>query len=201
MTPPPTATIGRSLDAMRVNPDWVKHPLFDRKGWKRLPFGAFAESVNERAEPSEAAEEIYVGLEHIDPQDLHIRRWGKGGDVIGTKLRFRKDDRRDYRVPAGRRGARRRSVCRINEYIDEVLKGQKRGAESTRILGQDLLPVLGQRPAIQITRRELQDEVIRPKMAKAPRVATQLLSRIRCAYAYAIEQGRLTSKTLLVQFA
>lgn len=79
----------------------------------------------------------------------------------------------------------------VNEYIEEVLKGQKRGAESTRILRQDLLPVLGHRPALQITRRELQDEVIRPKMAKAPRVTTQLLSRIRCAYAHAIEQGRL----------
>jgi integrase len=79
----------------------------------------------------------------------------------------------------------------VNEYIKEVLDHQKRGAESVRILRQDLLPVLGHRPALQITRRELQDEVIRPKMAKAPRVATQLLSRVRCAYAHAIEQGRL----------
>jgi integrase len=79
----------------------------------------------------------------------------------------------------------------INEYIKDVLDGQKRGAESARILRQDLLPVLGHRQALQITRRELQDEVIRPKMAKAPRVATQLLCRIRCAYAHAIEQGRL----------
>lgn len=72
-----------------------------------------------------------------------------------------------------------------------MLKGKKRGAESARILCQDLLPVLGSRPALQITRRELQDEVMRPKLARAPRVATQLLSRIRCAYAHAIEQGRL----------
>ena len=79
----------------------------------------------------------------------------------------------------------------VNEYIEEVLDSQKRGAESARILRQDLLPVLGHRPALQITRRELQDEVIRPKMARAPRVATQLLSRVRCAYAHAIEQGRL----------
>ncbi len=78
--------------AISVNSDWAKLPLFDRKGWKRLPFGAFAESMNERAEPSEAAEEIYVGLEHLDPQSLHIRRCGKGSDVIGTKLRFRKGD-------------------------------------------------------------------------------------------------------------
>ena len=79
----------------------------------------------------------------------------------------------------------------VNDYIKEVLDKQKRGGESARILRQDLLPVLGHRSAIQITRRELQDEVLRQRMAKAPRVATQLLSRIRCAYAYAIEQGRL----------
>jgi len=68
-------------------PAWLK-----QSDWKRLPFGAFAESVNVRVEPSEAGEEIYVGLEHLDSQDLHIRRWGKGSDVIGTKLRFRKGD-------------------------------------------------------------------------------------------------------------
>ena len=64
----------------------------------------------------------------------------------------------------------------VNEYIDEVLKGQKRGAESAPILRQDLLPVLGHRPALQITRRELQDEVIRPKMAKAPKSSPGAIS-------------------------
>jgi len=107
MTPPPTtATTGHGLDARRVNLEWAKLPLFDRKGWNRLPFGAFAESVNERAEPSEAAQEIYVGLEHIDPQDLHIRRWGKGSDVIGTKLRFLKRD-----LIFGRRRAYQRKLA------------------------------------------------------------------------------------------
>jgi restriction endonuclease S subunit len=94
------------FDQLKINPAWAKLPLFERKGWKRLPFGAFAESVNERAEPSEAAEEIYVGLEHLDPQDLHIRRWGKGSDVIGTKLRFRKGD-----IIFGRRRAYQRKLA------------------------------------------------------------------------------------------
>ncbi|MFZ3149158.1 MAG: hypothetical protein WA137_08950 [Methanothrix sp.] len=40
---------------LRPNPDWAKLPLFDRKGWRTLPFAEFAESVNERVEPSEAA--------------------------------------------------------------------------------------------------------------------------------------------------
>jgi len=77
---------------LRPNPGWASLPLFDRKGWRRVPFGEFAESINERVEPADAAEEIYVGLEHLDPENLHIRRWGKGSDVIGTKLRFRKGD-------------------------------------------------------------------------------------------------------------
>jgi type I restriction enzyme M protein len=71
----------------QVLPAWIK-----RDEWKRLPFGEFAQSVNERVEPSQAGDEIYVGLEHLDPQDLHICRWGKGSDVIGAKLRFRKGD-------------------------------------------------------------------------------------------------------------
>lgn len=88
------------------NPDWAKLPLFDRTGWRTLPFGEFAQSINERVEPSEAAEDIYVGLEHLDPQSLHIRRWGKGSDVIGTKLRFRNGD-----IIFGRRRAYQRKLA------------------------------------------------------------------------------------------
>ena len=80
------------LASLRPNPDWATLPLFDRTGWTRMAFGEFAESIGERAEPKDAQEEIYVGLEHLDPQCLHIRRWGKGSDVIGGKLRFRKGD-------------------------------------------------------------------------------------------------------------
>ncbi len=90
----------------QLNPDWEKLPIFDRTEWKRLPFGAFAESINERVEPADAAEEIYVGLEHLDPVNLHIRRWGKGSDVIGTKLRFRKGD-----IIFGRRRAYQRKLA------------------------------------------------------------------------------------------
>ena len=94
------------LDSLLVNPDWTKLPLFERKEWKRLPFGAFAESVNERVEPANAAEEIYVGLDDLDSGNLHIRRWGKGSDVIGTKLRFRKGN-----IIFGRRRAYQRKLA------------------------------------------------------------------------------------------
>jgi len=95
-----------SLNGLLPNPDWVKLPLFDRKGWKRMPFGAFADSINERVEPSDVPEEIYVGLEHLEPQNLHVRHWGKGSDVIGTKLRFRKGD-----IIFGRRRAYQRKLA------------------------------------------------------------------------------------------
>jgi len=91
---------------LRPNPGWASLPLFDRKGWRRVSFGEFAESINERVEPADAAEEIYVGLEHLDPESLHIRRWGKGSDVIGTKLRFRKGD-----IIFGRRRAYQRKLA------------------------------------------------------------------------------------------
>lgn len=91
---------------LKPNPDWKKHPIFDRKGWKRLPFGAFADSINERVEPVNATEEIYVGLDDLDPGSLHIRRWGKGSDVIGTKLRFRQGD-----IIFGRRRAYQRKLA------------------------------------------------------------------------------------------
>lgn len=97
---------GDALAALSPNPDWCSLPLFDRLSWTRLPFGDFAQNVNERVEPADAADEIYVGLEHLDPQNLHIRRWGKGSDVIGTKLRFRSGD-----IIFGRRRAYQRKLA------------------------------------------------------------------------------------------
>jgi type I restriction enzyme M protein len=81
-------------------PSWLK-----RSEWKRLPFGQFAESINERVEPADASEEIYVGLDDLDSGNLHLRRWGKGSDVIGTKLRFTKGD-----IIFGRRRAYQRKL-------------------------------------------------------------------------------------------
>ena len=95
-----------TLSNLRPNPLWSELPLFDRTGWRRMAFGAFAESIGERAEPKDAQEEIYVGLEHLDPRCLHIRRWGKGSDVMGTKLRFQKGD-----IIFGRRRAYQRKLA------------------------------------------------------------------------------------------
>lgn len=95
-----------SFPRLKPNPLWAKLPLFNRKNWSRVRFGDFADSINERVEPADAAEDIYVGLDNLDSGNLHIRRWGKGSDVIGTKLRFRKGD-----IIFGRRRAYQRKLA------------------------------------------------------------------------------------------
>ena len=102
----PTLPSVSSVKSVVPNPAWAALPLFDRTGWKRMAFGEFAESIGERAEPRDAQEEIYVGLEHLDSQCLHIHRWGKGSDVIGGKLRFRKGD-----IIFGKRRAHQRKLA------------------------------------------------------------------------------------------
>lgn len=95
-----------ALKIFEATPKWLR-----RSEWKRFSFGAFADSVNERVEPADAMKEIYVGLDDLDAGNLHIRRWGKGSDVIGTKLRFRKGD-----IIFGRRRAyqRKLSIAEVN---------------------------------------------------------------------------------------
>ncbi|GAB1480061.1 hypothetical protein MASR2M74_26330 [Paracoccaceae bacterium] len=52
-----------------------------------------ATQINDRVEnPAEAGGESYVGLEHLDPDSLRIRRWGEPTDVESTKLRFQPGD-------------------------------------------------------------------------------------------------------------
>lgn len=75
----------------------------------------------------------------------------------------------------------------VADYMAEKLAKQKRGYEGARLLCRDLRSELGDRAATELTRREFQDEVIRPMLVRAPRGGTYLCSRIRCAYEYAAD--------------
>ena len=70
--------------------------MLDRKlkaGWKMWRFDQMAVKVNDRIDdPSQANVDRYVGLEHLDPESLKIRRWGRPSDVAATKLLFCKGD-------------------------------------------------------------------------------------------------------------
>lgn len=76
------------------------------KGWRLVRFDELAQMVNERVDPSNTDAEIYVGLEHLDPDSLKLRRWGTPSDVIGDKLQFRKGD-----IIFGRRRAYQRKLA------------------------------------------------------------------------------------------
>jgi type I restriction enzyme, S subunit len=63
------------------------------EGWRVVRFDEIAQLVNDRVDdPSEAGVERYVGLEHLDPESLKIRRWGSPEDVEAQKLRFQSGD-------------------------------------------------------------------------------------------------------------
>lgn len=78
----------------------------------------------------------------------------------------------------------------IQDYDAKVLSKQKRGVEGRRVLNE-FEDAFGDRPAAGVTRRELFEKLIGPKKERAPRAATYLLSRIRCAYAHAIDEQKL----------
>jgi type I restriction enzyme, S subunit len=69
-------------------------------------FDQIAYNITERVEPADAAADIYVGLEHLDPNSLRLRRWGTPADVEGTKLRFYPGD-----IIFGRRRAYQRKLA------------------------------------------------------------------------------------------
>lgn len=76
------------------------------KGWRIARFDELAQMVNERVDPSKTDAEIYVGLEHLDPDSHKLRRWGTPSEVIGDKLQFRKGD-----IIFGRRRAYQRKLA------------------------------------------------------------------------------------------
>jgi restriction endonuclease S subunit len=64
-----------------------------KPGWKIWRFDQMATNVNVRIDnPSESGMAHYVGLAHLDPDSLRIRRWGSPDEVEATKLIFKKGD-------------------------------------------------------------------------------------------------------------
>jgi type I restriction enzyme S subunit len=58
-----------------------------------MRFDEIADSINDRVEdPSKSGVQRYVGLEHLDPDSLVLRRWGSPEEVESTKLRFQRGD-------------------------------------------------------------------------------------------------------------
>lgn len=76
------------------------------EGWQMVKFGDIAKHISKRVEPSETDLEIYVGLEHLDPDSLEIKRHGVPSDVAGQKLLVKKGQ-----IIFGKRRAYQRKVA------------------------------------------------------------------------------------------
>jgi type I restriction enzyme S subunit len=59
----------------------------DKSNWLSFKFEEIAQKISKTVKPEEAEVDIYVGLEHLDGEDIHIRRKGVPTDVKGGKLR------------------------------------------------------------------------------------------------------------------
>jgi type I restriction enzyme S subunit len=59
-------------------------------GWRRVKFGDVVRKVNDRVDPDTGGIERYVAGEHMETDDLTIRRWGEVGDgYLGPAFHMR----------------------------------------------------------------------------------------------------------------
>ena len=77
-----------------------------KPGWKMVKFGDVVHNIAQRIDPADAQTDVYVGLEHLESDTLHLRQWGHPSDVTGQKLVFKKGD-----VIFGRRRAYQRKLA------------------------------------------------------------------------------------------
>ncbi len=110
------------------------------KGWRNVRFGDVVRDVNEaERNPVGAGLERFVGLEHIEPENLHLKQWGNlaDGDISFTK-RFRKGQ-----VLFGKRRAYQRKVA-VAEFdgicSSDILTFEPKGDD----LLSELLPFIVQ---------------------------------------------------------
>jgi restriction endonuclease S subunit len=62
-----------------------------KDNWKKVKFSEIAEEIREVIDkPSKSGFDRFVGGDHIDSGDLHIKRWGSTNDVNAQKLLFKK---------------------------------------------------------------------------------------------------------------
>ena len=61
-----------------------------RAGWTTIAFGDVVRQVKDKVDPEESGLERYVAGEHMDTDDLRIRRWGEIGDgYLGPAFHMR----------------------------------------------------------------------------------------------------------------
>lgn len=85
----------------------------DKSNWQTYRFDQIAKNISERVDPNNTDLKVYIGLEHIDSDSIHIKRTGSPDDVNGQKLRCYPGD-----VIFGRRRAyqRKAAIARMDGF-------------------------------------------------------------------------------------
>ena len=73
-------SVAPNLADLKPNLEWASLPLFDRTGWKRVRFGDVVKQLKEQVNPEADGIERYVAGEHMETENIHIRKWGTVGD-------------------------------------------------------------------------------------------------------------------------
>ena len=61
-----------------------------KQGWRQVKFGDVVRRVKERVDPETSGLERYVAGDHMDTDDLRIRRWGEiGSGYLGPAFHMR----------------------------------------------------------------------------------------------------------------
>ena len=81
----------------------------DKSTWESFRFEVITNRVVEGVDPNTTTLEKYVGLEHIDAENIHIKRFGSPDDVSGGKLKCFHGD-----VIFGKRRAYQRKAAIVN---------------------------------------------------------------------------------------
>ena len=67
-----------------------KTMVAQRSTWTKVAFGDVVQLSRERSsDPERDGHERFVGLEHVDPGDLRLRRWGNVADGVTFTSVFR----------------------------------------------------------------------------------------------------------------
>ena len=82
----------------------------DKSSWETHRFDEIASSISERIEPAESKIDRYIGLEHLDAESIHIKRFGTKTDVKGQKLKCYPGD-----IIFGKRRAYQRKAALVAE--------------------------------------------------------------------------------------
>ena len=80
--------------------------FFEKNEGEKVLFTEIANCISQQVKPKETELDIYIGLEHLEPENLRITNFGKPSDVQGVKLKAKKGD-----VIFGKRRAYQKKVA------------------------------------------------------------------------------------------